>query len=172
MNEELKQFCTTLPTARRVAIWFAVIVVCILLFPVTVRTGGSLTCLHCRSEKIVSTTLGWHRERIVETDFTAWYKENRPAHEHRWIGCGGSAYNVFSIPLTLCGDRGLHPLTRLDPRTELEFVQAAWPEDVEIFFAGIQSPNYSDQLDAVRTARDPEGERQRREYRPRKKATK
>ena len=169
MNEELKQFCTTLPPARRVAIWFAVFVVCALLFPVSVRSTGYWTCGHCRARRTTTMLLGWKSEDVRTNEFTTWYEHNRPAHEHRWINDGAFAYNLFSIPLFGGCRRGAHPLTLLDPASELEFVQTATPEQVEMFFIGILSTNRGEQWEAFRLAEDPTGEHTRKEPRLRER---
>lgn len=164
-REQLKRFALTLPSARRVALWIVGIAGSILMFPVIVHTTGSSTCLYCRAEVKTTTTLGYRTVSTNENEFTAWYHEHRPMHEHQWIGRGSFGYNIYGLPIKGRGCGRRHPITELPWRWELEYLQTANPEFVDAFFTGILSTNRSAQWTAVNSITEPMRERTLNEYR-------
>lgn len=165
--EQLKRFAFTLPPARRVALWIAGIVGCILMFPVVVRSTGSSTCLYCRTEIKSTDILGWRTVSTNANAFTTWHQEHRPMHEHQWVGRSRFGYNIYCLPITGGGCGGRHPITDLPWRWELEYLQTARPEFVDAFFTGVLSTNRSTQRTAVHSITEPMWERTLSEYRRR-----
>ena len=164
-REQLKRFSFSLHPARRAALWFAVIAVGIGMFPAIVHTTGSSTCLYCRAEVKTTTTLGYRTVSTNENEFTAWYREHRPTHEHQWIGRGSFGYNIYGLPIKGRGCGRRHPITDLPWKWELEYLQTASPEFVDAFFSGILSTNRSAQRTAVHSITEPMRERTLTEYR-------
>jgi hypothetical protein len=164
-REQLNWFSFSLHPARRAALWFAVIAVGIGMFPAIVHTTGSSTCLHCRAEVKTTTTLGYGTVSTNENEFTVWYHEHRPTHEHQWIDRGIFGYNIYGLPIKGRGCGFRHPITDLPWMRELDHLRTASPESVDAFFSGILSTNRSAQRTAVHSITEPMRERTQTEYR-------
>lgn len=160
-SERFKEFAAKRPPFWRFSLWLILIAGSAALFPVTVRTEHFSTCLLCRAHRHVSTFLDWKREQVRENAFTAWYLQNRPAHEHQWEATGPMhKLNLFGIATAhSCGI--YHPLARLPPDRELEFVRTAKPEEVEAFFSAlvVTHTNRLERFAAARVVIEPLQER-------------
>ena len=125
-----------------------------LLMPVTVSTRQRYTCTFCRTERTDRTFLGYSWQRERDTEFTAWHRSHRPAHEHEWgrLTCT-RGFSIFGTTTFFgCGPR--HPVCDIPPDTQKEFAERADTNTLTAFFEGIASTNREAQSRAVQMAWD------------------
>lgn len=139
----------------KIACWVIGAVVCVgLLMPVTVGTRKPYTCTFCRAERTDRTFLGYSWQQDRDTEFTAWYRSRRPAHEHQWgrLTCTRGVSIFGTTTYFGCGPR--HPVCDISPGTLREFAERADTNTLTAFFDGIASTNRQVQIRAVQMAWD------------------
>lgn len=139
---------------RRWRLLFCIVATPVLLFAVSLITFYEpkyFTCLHCRADKHIDGVIGFEKTTVNDTEFSAWYREHYPMHEHVWIWSGGSSGRSLFGNIThwSCGRR--HPIHEISPEKELWLAKHK-PDEFAEFYKNITSPDKAAQENAARMA--------------------
>jgi hypothetical protein len=119
--------------------WAAIVIlsVCVVLLTVAMVHGWqastSYTCLECRAELRKERWFGVPRSRLLDNDCSRWYAKTHAVHQHEWCWCGGETTRFpFGGVMNSCGKQ--HPIWRMPPQVQLEFMQSARAPELDAFW--------------------------------------
>jgi hypothetical protein len=128
-------------------ILLAVLVVAIVAFwffqSHSIYTSTSYTCSRCRAVERVTTLFGIESRRVEQTDYSRWFAQSHPQHEHHWCWCG-TDLNYYALSVgRACGHQ--HPVWQFQPDIQRQFVEAASPVELDQFYAYMDSPDQTEE---------------------------
>jgi hypothetical protein len=103
-----------------------------------VHASTSYTCLQCRAELEKHRWLGVPSSNLVENECSRWYASKHADHEHEWCWCGGE-FTRFPLggKSFSCGKQ--HPIWRMSPQVQLEFMQSTQAPELNDFWQTMRS---------------------------------
>jgi G:T-mismatch repair DNA endonuclease (very short patch repair protein) len=137
---------------RRVLIGVAVVTILGVLCLLTPYTRRHYTCLQCRFNKTVETY--WGIARVTETpnECSQWYAATYPAHQHDWKKSSCTyQWRAFTRSWS-CGSG--HPVFQVPADVQKAYLSACTAEQIETWFALLESEDLQDQQRAVDLAAD------------------
>ncbi|HNY80224.1 MAG: hypothetical protein RBS72_11605 [Sedimentisphaerales bacterium] len=138
---------------RRILIGVGVLVVLGVLCLLTPYTRRHYTCLRCRLNKTVETY--WGIERVTETpnECSQWYLAAHPGHEHDWKKSSCTfEWRAFTRRWS-CGSG--HPVFHVIPEVQKMYLSTCTGEQVEAWFALLESKDRQDHQKAYDLAYEP-----------------
>ncbi len=138
---------------RRILIGGGVVVFLGILCLLTPYTRRHYTCLQCRLDKTVETY--WGIKRVTETPnkCSRWYLAAHPGHEHDWKK---SSCTFEWRAFTRCWRCGSgHPVFHVIPEVQKTYLSASTGEQVEAWFALLESKDRQDHQKAYDLAYEP-----------------
>jgi hypothetical protein len=110
------------------------------------------TCILCRLEWTQRTTWRGTQDTYADTAFTPWYQQHRPAHDHVWSRYSDTKISGLLRQGYASGYR--HRVCVIDPEWMLTYAEQASRDELDAFFAGIQSADQEVQEQTVDQALD------------------